>query len=401
MNPTRRPRLRFGSAIAWWLGVVAAVSVVGGCAAHSGSVAPPAGFTSQARQPVGGEPTDCGPGDLQFNTAKVIRAMRNEGGYTDDLTLIAAHRGYWEVYPENSWLAIKEAGFRCAFEIVEVDVKPAANQVPVVFHDFRLERATAGNGLLTNLTADEFTALSMRDRHGNVRPEIRPMTTFQFLTQFAAEMAARQKSGVWFGPVIAFDMKAAKVEDVWPMVRTVYQQMKDIEGRRADESLHGIVFKVEARSMPSTAQAVEDLRAGSRVPLNITVVLNPGDANNDPVIATHGGKDYVLSYEVNYKYSGSEMSKYLRNPSLRSIGTFSTYYELPEGVGTSNATCCGVLGTDTSSRDKPLDYRGRWDWYLSRDLEGQRRFNLITTDRPDVVEDYLRSVGLRNTTKIQ
>lgn len=351
----------------------------------------------------------CGVGGSPYKIDKTLAAMRNEQVSTDDLTLIAAHRGYWENYPENSWEAIRIAGFECPYEIVEVDVKPAADSVPVVFHDFDLDRVTDGHGALNVTSAEAFSRMSLRNRHGLLAHDSHPMTTNTFLSRYATTMDDYHRGAAdWRGPVIAFDVKARKAEDVWPMVKTIYAQMLQIERDHQNRSLHGIVFKIESRSMPERAADVVNL-ATPDLPLNITIVLNPprpGEQDiNEAVVQRYNAIGQIISWEVNYRYNGDPMGRWLKDPRLRSIGTFSTYYELPEGVGKSEyPQCCGMLFTDDEAdrrQGKILDYRARWDWYLSRNVEGGRRFNLITTDRPDVVEPYLRQLDLRNVGKLR
>lgn len=349
----------------------------------------------------------CGPrGRAQhFDVAKTLAAIRNVNGETDDLTLVAAHRGYWEgSNPENSWESIYLAGFTCGFEIVEVDVKPARGVVPVVFHDFVLDRATDGHGLLIDTTAEDFTALRMRERLGLVQNQIHPMTTRDFLSRYSRAMKDRRRDQRFFGPVIALDVKAEDTRQVWPLVRTICAQMRDVEPDRAADSLQGVVFKIEARSL-TTPQDVTNL-AAECPSLKIIIVLNPwrlGDRPNlnDEILRDFRLLPQILSYEVNYRYPGDPMGTFLTSRRLVSVGTFSNYYELPEGYGTARAECCGAANTDDrAARERPLDYRGRWDWYLSRDVEGRRAFNLITTDRPDLAILYLEQLGLRHTDKL-
>lgn len=362
-----------------------------------------------AQASAGAPPFLCGlQGPIrQFDVAKTLAAIRNDNGETDDLTLVAAHRGYWEgSTPENSWDAIRMAGFTCGFEIVEVDVKPARDLVPVVFHDFVLDRATEGHGLLSALTAEEFTALRMRDRLGHINPVAHPMTTREFLARYGQAMMAGRRDQKLFGPVIALDVKAENPAQVWPLVRTICGQIRAVEQEQIAGSLQGVVFKIEARSLTSP-QDVSSL-AAECPSLKIIVVLNPwrrGDAPNlnDEILRDYRDLPQVLSYEVNYRYPGDIMGIFLTQRRLRSIGTFSNYYELPEGYGTARAECCGTAYTaDRAAYDanRPLDYRGRWDWYLSRDVEGRRAFNLITTDRPDLAVLYLEQLGLRHTDKL-
>ncbi len=80
---------------------------------------------------------------------------------TFDLPAFAyAHRGLWSAdLPENSLEAFKRAsehGFGA-----ECDVHLSADGVPMVFHDFTLERMTDTQGAITDTSADELHALHL------------------------------------------------------------------------------------------------------------------------------------------------------------------------------------------------------------------------------------------------
>jgi glycerophosphoryl diester phosphodiesterase len=64
-------------------------------------------------------------------------------------TLIA-HRGFAGTFPENTVGAVRMAGDHPGTEMVEVDVQPAADGTPVVFHDPRLGTAPDGGPGLTD-----------------------------------------------------------------------------------------------------------------------------------------------------------------------------------------------------------------------------------------------------------
>src|SRR6478735_6344991 len=55
--------------------------------------------------------------------------------------LVVAHRGVWNVAPENSLSAI-EAAIHAGADIVEIDVRRSADGVFFVIHDDTLDRTT-------------------------------------------------------------------------------------------------------------------------------------------------------------------------------------------------------------------------------------------------------------------
>jgi glycerophosphoryl diester phosphodiesterase len=63
---------------------------------------------------------------------------------------IIAHRGYSSIAPENTLSALRMA-LDAGAHAVEFDVQETAESIPVVFHDYRLDRTTDGSGRV-NLT---------------------------------------------------------------------------------------------------------------------------------------------------------------------------------------------------------------------------------------------------------
>ena len=71
--------------------------------------------------------------------------------------LIAAHRGYHAVEPENSLAALRAAATLGA-DLVEVDVRDTADGELVLMHDAEIDRTTDGTGLVGELTWAELQA---------------------------------------------------------------------------------------------------------------------------------------------------------------------------------------------------------------------------------------------------
>ncbi|MFY0544082.1 glycerophosphodiester phosphodiesterase [Brevibacillus sp. H7] len=75
------------------------------------------------------------------------------------MNICMAHRGWSGKAPENTMAAIRLALTEPAIRAMEVDVQLSKDGVPVLFHDFTLERTTNGSGLLKDHTYEELTAL--------------------------------------------------------------------------------------------------------------------------------------------------------------------------------------------------------------------------------------------------
>jgi glycerophosphoryl diester phosphodiesterase len=77
----------------------------------------------------------------------------------DAFPLIVAHRGSPSTHPENT-LSSFEAAIALGAQVVELDVRVAADGVPVVMHDATVDRTTDGTGAVHELTAEELGRLN-------------------------------------------------------------------------------------------------------------------------------------------------------------------------------------------------------------------------------------------------
>ena len=77
-----------------------------------------------------------------------------------NLPTIVAHRGLSALYPENTAIAIEQA-IQAGAKAVEFDVQLTSDQVPVLFHDFHLQRLTGTKGTITESTWQQVQQLRM------------------------------------------------------------------------------------------------------------------------------------------------------------------------------------------------------------------------------------------------
>lgn len=72
--------------------------------------------------------------------------------------LIIAHRGFSDEAPENSLAAFRKA-IESKCDMIELDVRLSADNVPIVFHDRRLQRTSSSSGLVSKKTALQLSAI--------------------------------------------------------------------------------------------------------------------------------------------------------------------------------------------------------------------------------------------------
>ncbi|TLX75972.1 glycerophosphodiester phosphodiesterase family protein [Labilibacter sediminis] len=83
---------------------------------------------------------------------------------SDTYVMVAAHRGDWRNFPENSILAI-ESAINMGVDIVEVDIQKTKDGVFVLMHDETIDRTTNGKGKVSDYSYKELQAFVLR--HGN------------------------------------------------------------------------------------------------------------------------------------------------------------------------------------------------------------------------------------------
>ncbi|MEP1151367.1 MAG: glycerophosphodiester phosphodiesterase family protein [Balneola sp.] len=76
----------------------------------------------------------------------------------DKKFIVIAHRGASGYYPENTMSAFK-AAIEMKADMIELDVLLSKDNVPIVFHDEKLDKKTNGEGSVQNLTLSELQKL--------------------------------------------------------------------------------------------------------------------------------------------------------------------------------------------------------------------------------------------------
>lgn len=81
--------------------------------------------------------------------------------------LVALHRSGWRQAPENSILAIQQA-IKMGVDIIEIDLCKTKDGEIILMHDRTLDRTTTGKGNVKNYTLEEIKKFNLRDGGGHV-----------------------------------------------------------------------------------------------------------------------------------------------------------------------------------------------------------------------------------------
>jgi glycerophosphoryl diester phosphodiesterase len=83
--------------------------------------------------------------------------------------MVVAHRGDWRNAPENSLQAIENC-ITMGVDIVEIDVRETKDGVLVLMHDETIDRTTTGKGKVSELAWEYLQTLNLRDGIGHSTP---------------------------------------------------------------------------------------------------------------------------------------------------------------------------------------------------------------------------------------
>ena len=262
---------------------------------------------------------------------------------TDNYVLVASHRGDWRNAPENSVQAIKNC-IEMGVDIVEIDVQMTKDSVLVLMHDATIDRTTSGIGKVSEWTLDSIKTLGLRNGTGRV-------TRNQIPTFEEAMLAAK-------GKILVNVDKGSdymdKVYDVLVKTGTVNQailkgpdnidKLREKYGSLLDEIIY----------MPVINEKIPHLQG-----------------HVDDFLTEY----HPAAFEVIYDRDDSPMFDVINTIKQNDSRVW---------VNTLWESLCGPHDDDRALKDPD----GSWGWVIKYGA------NIIQTDRPALLLEYLRKKGL-------
>lgn len=309
----------------------------------------------------------------QLTPSQVIAMFKNFSSHPNYI-MVAAHRGYWEKYPENTLPAF-EAAITKGADMVEIDVRTTSDDSLMIYHDLCLNRMTSQRGQLKSFTYSQIKDLKLKDRLG-VETDYKILQLSEALSYLKGKI------------VINFDIKDAG--DLY-----LSDLKKSLIMARKIGVLNQIVVKVPGNiAFEKFKDAIQQV--------NVTLT----DCIFTPVI--YATQDYatifknyietgeIYGFELVYKQNSDPLIPYIENAHSHNawVGQYTFWPEVPEGVLAEDPkTCEEVIRRyffkNDGSQGSLNDGRGDWDWVMSKGP------NFIVSDRPDLWIDYLNTIGKR------
>lgn len=259
--------------------------------------------------------------------------------------MIIAHRGDWRNAPENSLQAIQNC-INMGVDMVEIDIRKTKDNQLVLMHDKTIDRTTTGKGLLSEWTLESLKTLYLKN--GANHPTHHKIATLE-----EAMLVARGKI------LINLD----KCYNYFDEVYTVLEKTKTIDH---------VIMKGKVPLARVKEEFGDYLDEVLFMPI---VVLDEPDS--ELIIEDYLENFKPVAFEFVFKDEKSPVLnkfKYLRKKGS-SIWVNSLWESLNAGY----------------EDDMALSHKDSiYGWYVKKGI------NMIQTDRPKLLLEYLRSKELHN-----
>ena len=294
----------------------------------------------------------------QFDWTRSDRLREQLQDETAPNVMVVAHRGCWfDGAPENSLSAIR----RCeaiGVDIIEIDVALTADGTPVLLHDETVDRTTDASGPIAELSLADLRPLRLRQGLGGDGAEL----TGEGIPTLEEALTASRNTFL-----INLDMKAEAFDvahEVASALGVEDQILMKMSALPDDPALQNAGFLGKTLFMPIIRECTAETTGAPACSESISAVA-PAYSPFDPI-----------AYEIVYMNSD-----YLRRgvATMRAMGGRIW-------VNTLSPTLSGGH-TDALAVTDPDAHWGQ----VIRDGA-----NVIQTDRPALLTDYLRRQGLRS-----
>ena len=306
--------------------------------------------TSHGQQAVG-DAVDEAATETHLSLAELRQTLEDPH---DGRVMVIAHRACWRLASENSVDAIDEC-VRLGVDMVEIDVRRSRDGHLVLMHDDTVDRTTNGSGPIEEMTLDRIHALRLREMAGG---ESAALTEGRVPTLEQALVAAKGKI------LVNLDMKAdlySQSLELLERTRTTDQVLIKMDALPDESRLRSAKFLGETYFMPIIRECRE--RPDETCSESLSRVA-PQYAPYDPV-----------AYEIVFQHE-----------SYLSEGVESV-------TGEEARLWVNTLAADHAAGhvdDQNLaDPDAHWGHLINM------KVNMIQTDRPELLMQYLESKGYR------
>lgn len=276
------------------------------------------------------------------NVNAITDELKNSNGNN---IIVVAHRGDWRNAPENSIQAIKNC-IEMGVDMVEIDIRKTKDNQLVVIHDKTLNRTTTGKGKVSEWTLDSLKTLYLKNGIGHP-------TTHKIPTLKEALLVSKDKILVNLDKCYNYFDEAYNI-----LIET--------------ETINQVVIKGFDKTID---QVKSDFGAKLDSIIFMPVINLDKQTNASQIIKNYQKKLKPLAFEVVFS---QDTSKVLNSFSeMKNKGSRVWVNSLWGSLNANHADDMAIHNMDSI-----------YGWYERKGI------NIIQTDRPQILLNYLRNKGL-------
>lgn len=162
----------------------------------------------------------------------------------DTSVIVAAHRGDWRNFSENSLEGL-EGAIAMGVDIVELDLQMTKDSVLIVMHDAKIDRTTTGKGIISQLTMDSIRKVNLKNGCA-IRTQQKVPTLEEYLVRSKGRiMLNLDKADRYFPQVMDLLKKTGTADQIIMKGNKSYEEVKALFGPYVDEVIYMPIVKLD------------------------------------------------------------------------------------------------------------------------------------------------------------
>lgn len=279
---------------------------------------------------------------LSHNRPTIEALIKNLEDSKNDQIIVIAHRGIWRNAPENSLQAIKNA-IELGADMVEIDIQKTKDGQLVLMHDPSVNRTTNGEGNVKDWTLEGLKTLNLLDGFGFVTVHKIPTLEEALLLSKDKILINLDKSYNYFDKCYEVMNKTGTLKQVILKGKKTRSQVERDYGQYLDN----IYF------MP---------------------IVQLPNKNTKRIIADYLKKRVPIAFEIIIRREPDGMTDYFDEIRGKGVNIWVNALSKRHNAGHD----------DVKALLDPTIY----DWFIKNNI------NMIQTDQPELLINYLREKGL-------
>lgn len=284
------------------------------------------------------------PEKIKEEPASIEKLIVNLEDASNDQVLVVAHRGDWRGAPENSLQAIQNC-IDMGVDMVEIDVRRTKDGQLVLMHDETIDRTTTGKGAVSELTWEYLKSLNLRDGIGHSTPHRIPTLEEALLLTKDRILVNLDKSYDIFDACFEIAEKTGTLSQIIIKGAKTRQEVEMEFGQYLDKVFFMPIIQLEK-------------------------------SNISQIVEGYMEKQVPVAFEFT-----------IPQDTISFIEKFGDLRERGASIWVNSLWSNHIGGHDD---EKAVLDNSVYDWYIDHNVD------IIQTDRPQVLLDYLRSKKLHN-----